>query len=255
MPSAIRIENVDFGYPAQTVLRGVALTIPAGALVALTGANGTGKSTFIHTVAGLLPPLAGKISFATENAPAVAPTTEAAPAPTNASPAPKPPEPPTAPAAPAAAEFSATRPVIGLVGQVDALDAVYLFTGSEVVLAGARLARPPAAPLSRDARARAAEAIRAVGAEAFAARRFSEMSGGQRQRVLLARALALAPQILALDEPVSGVDAESRDAIAGLLAELRDTGAMTILLSSHDPAFWEPLATHRLQFEDGKMLF
>jgi ABC-type Mn2+/Zn2+ transport system ATPase subunit len=217
MPPAIYIENADFGYPGNTVLASVSAELPGGSLVALTGANGSGKSTFLHTVLGLLPPLKGVVRFDREGA--------------------------------------GDLPAIGLVGQFDVLDNIYLFTGMEVVLAGARLARPPAAPLSRNARECAAEALEAVGAGVFAKRRFSEMSGGQRQRVLLARALALEPEVLALDEPVSGVDAESRDAIAALLAALRDAARMTILLTSHDQTFWQPLATHRLHFENAAAAF
>jgi zinc/manganese transport system ATP-binding protein len=222
MPPAIYIENADFGYPGNTVLANVSAELPSGSLVALTGANGSGKSTFLHTVLGLLPVLKGTVRFEHGEG---------------------------------GERGNGDLPIIGLVGQFDVLDNVYLFTGEEVALAGARLARPPAAPLSHNARERAADALKAVGAEEFAKRRFSEMSGGQRQRVLLARALALAPEVLALDEPVSGVDVESREAIATLLATLRDTAKMTILLSSHDPSFWQPLATHQIHFEDGVVEF
>jgi ABC-type Mn2+/Zn2+ transport system ATPase subunit len=217
-PPSIIIENAAFGYPGSVVLRNVSLTLPAGALVAITGDNGSGKSTLLHSLAALLPALGGTIRF-------VAPAAGATPA--------------------------AIRPRMGFVSQFDALDDVYLFTGMEVVLAGVRMAGIPGMPLPRDARERAAAALRRVGAQEFAHGRFSEMSGGQRQRILLARALVLEPELLMLDEPVSGADTESRGLIAAFLEEQRDTGAMTILLSSHDLALVSRLATHRLHLANG----
>jgi ABC-type Mn2+/Zn2+ transport system ATPase subunit len=212
-PPSIIIENADFGYLGNVVLRNVSLTLPAGALVALTGDNGSGKSTLLHSLAGLLPVLGGTVRFDMPDA---------------------------------------AHPRTGFVSQFDALDNVYLFTGTEVVLAGVRMAGAPGMPLLRNARERAAVALEEVGATEFAHGRFSEMSGGQRQRILLARALVLHPELLILDEPVSGADAESLALIAAFLEKQRDTGMMTILLSSHDSVLVSRLATHRLHLADGR---
>jgi zinc transport system ATP-binding protein len=79
-----------------------------------------------------------------------------------------------------------------------------------------------------------AEAVDAVGLSELRRRRVAELSGGQQQRVLIARALASGPDLLLLDEPVAGVDAESqrrfRDVLVGLV---RDRGA-SVLLVSHE---------------------
>jgi zinc transport system ATP-binding protein len=72
------------------------------------------------------------------------------------------------------------------------------------------------------------------------------MSGGQRQRVLLAKALMSDPEILVLDEPTTGVDAEARDAFAHLLANLGAERGMTILLVSHDADILHHAATRLL---------
>lgn len=206
---ALVLEQAVFGYPGHVVLPGVSLTLPGGGVIALTGDNGAGKTTFLRTLCGLQPLLGGALRF-TGTAGAVAP-----------------------------------RPGIGLVGQRDRLDDLYLFSGYEVVLNGARAAG------RSSLRRRVADSLEQTGATAFDRRRFSELSGGQRQRILLARALALQPDWLVLDEPTSGVDAPSAQRLAALLEELRDTAALTILLASHDTALLARVATHRVHLSGG----
>src|SRR3989475_2038700 len=73
-----------------------------------------------------------------------------------------------------------------------------------------------------------------VGLTPHADRRVSTLSGGQQQRAFIAKALAAEPELLVLDEPTTGVDAEAQDAIAALLQRLRDELGMTILYVSHE---------------------
>ena len=77
-------------------------------------------------------------------------------------------------------------------------------------------------------------AIARVGLEQQADRRLSTLSGGQQQRAFIAKALAAEPEILALDEPTTGVDVDAQEAIAALLRHLRDELEMTILYVSHE---------------------
>jgi zinc transport system ATP-binding protein len=89
-------------------------------------------------------------------------------------------------------------------------------------------------PLGRDDRAAVRDAIARVGLSEQAGRRLSTLSGGQQQRAFIAKALAADPELLALDEPTTGVDVEAQEAIAALLQELgRDLG-MAILYVSHE---------------------
>ena len=87
--------------------------------------------------------------------------------------------------------------------------------------------------LSRDDHAAATAALETVGMAEHAGCTFATLSGGQRQRVMLARALAHDKQVILLDEPMTGVDSVSRDAIAATIARLRDDGR-TVLMSTHD---------------------
>jgi zinc transport system ATP-binding protein len=107
-------------------------------------------------------------------------------------------------------------------------------TVRELVGAG-RVARTrlvgPLAPKDRDA---VREAIVRVGLGRLADSRLRTLSGGQQQRAFIAKALAAEPELLVLDEPTTGVDAESQEAIAELLERLRSALGMTILYVSHE---------------------
>ena len=107
-------------------------------------------------------------------------------------------------------------------------------TVRELVTAG-RVARSRLiGPLTRRDREAVREAIERVGLTARADRRLSTLSGGQQQRAFIAKALAGEPDLLALDEPTTGVDVEAQEAIAVLLHQLGAELGMTILYVSHE---------------------
>lgn len=122
---------------------------------------------------------------------------------------------------------------LGYVPQRETLDPIYPLCVQEVVDMGAYgrlrgLRRPSAAD-----RRRAAEALERVGLHDRRRARFASLSGGQRQRVLIARALVMGPEILLLDEPTSGVDAQAEETILVLLRELVRDGVAVLLVSHH----------------------
>jgi zinc transport system ATP-binding protein len=89
-------------------------------------------------------------------------------------------------------------------------------------------------PLGASDRAAVRDAIERVGLQARADRRLSTLSGGQQQRAFIAKALAGDPELLALDEPTTGVDVEAQEAIAALLLQLGQELGMTVLYVSHE---------------------
>ncbi len=134
--------------------------------------------------------------------------------------------------APIRGRVSRNASSLGYVPQRDTLDALFPLTALEVVRMGAFARLRGLRLLPRAERHAARAALERVGLADQARRLFARLSGGQRQRVLLARALLMQPDLLVLDEPTSGVDAEAEAAILALLREFRDEG-LGILLVSH----------------------
>ncbi|WP_290813434.1 metal ABC transporter ATP-binding protein [Halovivax sp.] len=198
MTPAVRLENVTFAYGDQPAVDDVSLTIGRGDFLGLIGPNGSGKTTLLHIMLGLIEPSSGRVELFGE---------------------------------PVDSFERGER--IGYVSQ-GATDRAGTMpvTVREVVTMG-RFAHAGHARLSDEDRAAVASAIETVGITDLADRRINRLSGGQRQRAYIARALASEADLLALDEPTVGVDAESRDAFYRLLDELNGAG-MTIILIEHD---------------------
>jgi ABC-type Mn2+/Zn2+ transport system ATPase subunit len=122
---------------------------------------------------------------------------------------------------------------VGYVPQRDQVDAIWPLTAFEVASMGrARLVGPARRPRDAD-RAAVREALVAVGVAALADRPFRELSGGQRQRTLIARALAAEPQLLALDEPTSGMDPAGELDVMELVEELNRARGLAVVVISH----------------------
>jgi ABC-type Mn2+/Zn2+ transport system ATPase subunit len=122
---------------------------------------------------------------------------------------------------------------VAYVPQRDAINWRFPASVADVVLMGRYgrlgwLKRPGPAD-----RAIALRCLEQVGMDAFAARPIAALSGGQQQRVFLARALAQDPEVLLLDEPISGVDAPTQEAILAILSTLANQGK-TLLITTHD---------------------
>jgi len=197
-PPVVSIENVSFAYGDTPVLDGVSLDVERGAFLGVVGPNGSGKSTLLELVLGLARPDEGDVRLFGE---------------------------------PARSFADGER--VGYVAQ-NVAEAVQNMpvTVREAVWMG----RYPRRLVGRfdDADRRAvADALDRVGIADLADRRVGELSGGQRQRTFIARALAADADLLALDEPTVGVDAESRTAFYDLLADLNEEG-LTVLLVEHD---------------------
>ncbi|MGB8405831.1 MAG: DUF2232 domain-containing protein [Mycobacterium sp.] len=130
------------------------------------------------------------------------------------------------------------------------------FQAARLQLMRSRVGREIAssAGFSRHDRARVAEALAMVGLDpALADRRIDQLSGGQMRRVVLAGLLARRPRALILDEPLAGLDADSQRALVSLLAELRHTTGLTVVVISHDFAGLEELCPRVLNLHRGAL--
>ncbi len=115
---------------------------------------------------------------------------------------------------------------IGYVPQKKSIDSNFPATVEEVVALGAISKKP--------SKAKVAQALETVGMSAFRNRRIGELSGGQQQRVLIAKALVNDPQLLILDEPVTGIDQVTQNKFYALVQKINKEGRITIIWSSHD---------------------
>lgn len=194
---ALEVRDLSVLYGRCLALEGVTLSVPRGGMVGIVGPNGSGKSTLLKAVLGLVRPAAGGISLLGRPV------------------------------------DRRTRRLVGYVPQREDVDWAFPVSAFDVAMMGRvpsmRLLRRPA---TRD-RELAQEALKTVGMESLAEIPIGELSGGQQQRVFLARALAREPEVLLLDEPVSGVDAPSQHEIFDLLRGLQERGK-TVVVTTHD---------------------
>lgn len=191
----IEINDLDFAYSGEVVLKDVNLSIQQNDFVAIIGPNGGGKTTLAKLILGLLNPLKGTIRVNGKS-------------PHEAS------------------------PCIGYVPQDVHLNRNFPVTVLDVVLMGKL---NPAKRFSRSSQANRANAMAALermDMAAHADKKIGMLSGGQRQRVLIARALATEPELLLLDEPTASIDTKGRADLYQLLKELNQD--ITVLVVSHD---------------------
>lgn len=211
----LTLQNASLGYGRQAVLTDVSLQLRTGSFTGLLGANGSGKSTLLKTVLGILPPVRGQVTLH---------------------------------------PLEGRPPALGYVPQRETLDPIYLVSSFEVVLMGVCGRVGPGRPIHQPERAWARDCLGRAGAAELGSRLFSQLSGGQKQRVLVARALATKPDLLLLDEPISGIDAGASHAIMELLRQLHQHEGKTILMVSHDLATVRQYVEQVVWLHQGKVL-
>jgi len=197
--SGIFAEGVTVTYRnGTTALRDSSFAIPRGTICALVGVNGAGKSTLFKALMGFVPVARGDMSILGM------PIRQAL-----------------------------KQNVVAYVPQAEEVDWSFPVLVEDVVMMGRYghmgfLRRPSAAD-----HAAVTQSLSRVGMEEYRHRQIGELSGGQRKRVFLARALAQDGQVILLDEPFTGVDVQTEDAIIALLRELREEGRV-MLVSTHN---------------------
>jgi zinc transport system ATP-binding protein len=140
----------------------------------------------------------------------------------------------------------------GYVPQNTSLDPNFPLTAGEVVEMGSYGRLRPYQRMPAEEKEKGKKSLDQVGLSHLAAKSFFSLSGGQRQRILIARALMVDPKILVLDEPLSGVDQESRRAITELLIKLNREDRLAVFFSSHDLEMVRTLADKILRVDKGK---
>jgi len=197
--SGIAVRNATVTYRnGHTALRNASFAIPRGTITALVGVNGSGKSTMFKAIVGFVPLAAGKVTILGQ------------------------------PAAEALRQNA-----VAYVPQSEDVDWNFPVLVEDVVMMG-RYGHMNFLRMARPADRKAVdEALERVGMSDYRKRQIGELSGGQKKRVFLAWALAQEGRIILLDEPFTGVDVRTEEAIIALLRSLRDEGRV-ILVSTHN---------------------
>lgn len=191
----LRVQDLSVKIGSETILSNVNLHVHCGELIALIGPNGAGKSTLLKAILGEQD-YNGVISFAVPGQ-------------------------------------RTRKPKIGYVPQSPAFD-----PGDPVSVADlfacCMSKRPACFGLSKKMRSHVWECLSRVHGEDLIDKRIGTLSGGELQRVLLALALEPVPNILILDEPLSGVDVEGMETLMDMLDEIRQNYDLSILMTTHD---------------------
>lgn len=191
---SISVENVTKRFGDFVALDDVSVSVPSGSLTALLGPSGSGKSTLLRIIAGLEQPDTGRVAVD-------------------------------------GVDYSSLSPQERGVGFVFQHYAAFRnMTVFENIAFGLRVRKRPKA----EVRERVDELIDLVQLTGMAQRYPSQLSGGQRQRMALARALAVEPQVLLLDEPFGALDARVRRELRSWLRRLHDEVHVTTVLVTHD---------------------
>jgi sulfate transport system ATP-binding protein len=209
----IAVEDVSKSYGEFQALDGVSLSVPDGSLTALLGPSGSGKSTLLRVIAGLEQPDSGRVLIAGADA----------------------------------TDLPAQRRGVGFVFQHYA--AFKHMTVADNVAFGLKVRKRPRA----EVRARVAELLELVHLGGFAGRYPAQLSGGQRQRMALARALAVEPRVLLLDEPFGALDARVRQDLREWLRRLHDEVHVTTIFVTHDQEEAMDLAEQIVVVNDGRV--
>ena len=196
----ISIEGISFSYGDTKVLDHVTFPIRCGDFLSIIGPNGSGKTTLIKIILGLLTPTEGRIRIFGENG----------------------------------AEFNRWEKLGYVPQKATHVDAFFPVSVEEVVGMGLVSKKIFPTNQKKEDEERIQKALKQVGMEAYKDWRIGKLSGGQQQRVFIARAIVNQPRILFLDEPTTGVDAETQDHFYDMLDELNTKESITIVLITHD---------------------
>jgi sulfate/thiosulfate transport system ATP-binding protein len=208
---SIVVEGARKQFGDLVVLEDVSITVPDGSLTALLGPSGSGKSTLLRVIAGLEQPDAGRVLISGNDATAI----------------------------------PAQQRGVGFVFQHYA--AFKHMTVRNNIAFGLTIRKRP----KREIEERVQELVQLVHLDGFTERYPSQLSGGQRQRMALARALAVEPKVLLLDEPFGALDANVRKELRQWLRRLHDEVHVTTIFVTHDQEEAMDVAEQIVVMNDG----
>ena len=217
--SAVRVDGVSKAFGGHRVLDDVSFEVPAGSGVIILGRSGTGKSVMLRHIVRLVAPDRGRVFVGGDEISALS-----------------------------GPELSRARRKIGFLFQNAALfDSISV--GENVAFPLRRHTRLS----DREIRERAADKLAAVGLDSEYDKMPAELSGGMRKRAGLARAMALDPPLLLVDEPSAGLDPITGDEIDELLLGLKRQGGTTLVVVTHDITSAKRLGDRLLVLHEGRI--
>lgn len=195
----ITVENLSFQYDNETVLEGVNYYLDSGEFVTLTGENGAAKSTLIKATLGVLKPKVGTVSLSETN------------------------------------KDGKKLRIAYLPQQIASFNAGFPSTVYEFVRSGRYPRRGWFRRLTKHDEEHIKVSLEAVGMWENRHKRLGNLSGGQKQRVVIARMFASDPDIFVLDEPTTGMDAQTAKTFYDLMNHSAHHHGKAVLLITHDP--------------------
>lgn len=196
----VRTNGLSFARGGVPIVENISLVVNKGEILGIIGPNGGGKTTLLRLILGLEKPTAGEVELFTKPLP----------------------------------EFKDWARIAYVPQHATHFDPNFPATVSEVVLLGRVPTRGLLRWFTAEDRRAAQWAIEHCGLGGYSGRRVSNLSGGEKQRIFIAKALASQAELLIMDEPTTGVDAESQTKFYDLLHDMQVEHAMTIIIVSHD---------------------
>lgn len=213
--SLIKCENVSLAYDGNTVVRKLDFEVNKADYLCVIGENGSGKSTIVKALLGLMPLETGSITFSD----------------------------------------GLRQNEIGYLPQRSTIQKDFPATVSEVVMSGClNSSKPLSFFYTRQQKDKAEENMRKLQIQDIKNASFRELSGGQQQRVLLARALCATKSLLLLDEPMTGLDPVVTNDFYKLIKSINVEG-ITIIMVSHDIKCAVDNSTHILHLRHEPLFF
>lgn len=187
----LKVQNLSLGYEGKRIVEDITFTVNSGDFVSIIGENGTGKTTLVRGILGLIGKLSGSIELSE----------------------------------------GVSQSHIGYLSQKNSVSNDFPASVLEIVMSGFLNSKRFGLFYTKEQKKEAASLMERVGITKLKNAAFSALSGGQQQRVLLARALCAAKKLILLDEPATGLDPIATADFYSLLTELNKEGVTVIMVS------------------------